>query len=454
MKGWGWIVLAGAVALAGCKTPLGKAEAQSKTAETKAKAAGVALTPGDALASDPPVLAAENAALPMKDVLRKMLKKRHEGQYAAYTQGLNPEYSGPDGVMTEAFQNAFVPGKKVDYAAVEKAVRKVDPILDEVEKAVRRPKWFYSRDWDQGAALLLPEYARFKTLARWMYTRALVAVHDGRDDEAIRTIDALLRLSNHLRAEPLIIAVLIGFSAEKVAESAMVNAARLQPGNKPLLRRLKALAAAPRAKIDWRRIWRFENAMQLLSLEGVTTEEGLKGIGYKPGEGQLRSRTQMFETRAKILDLLTQAEARWQGPSDDLATFAAVTGEFEKKIQDVYFAYHEVFQMLSSDLPLHTVSDYALPQTETHRRLTWLALTMVERGPVQGLWRLPAEASQREWLDPFSGKPFLLRNVAKGFVLYGVGRNRKDDLGNSQENDGTPLDILLDYPLRQKALRL
>ena len=48
--------------------------------------------------------------------------------------------------------------------------------------------------------------------------------------------------------------------------------------------------------------------------------------------------------------------------------------------------------------------------------------------------------------DPFSGKPLLYRRNAKGYVLYSVGLDGRDDGGQPMDQENVFGDMLLDKP--------
>lgn len=45
-------------------------------------------------------------------------------------------------------------------------------------------------------------------------------------------------------------------------------------------------------------------------------------------------------------------------------------------------------------------------------------------------------------VDPFNGKPMIIKKLPQGWLVYSVGLNLKDDGGNFERgDDGQPLDV-------------
>jgi hypothetical protein len=79
---------------------------------------------------------------------------------------------------------------------VQEVVSSYRPMLNLLYRAVQKPRYWYWRDYDQGPALLLPEYPEFKLMIRALvFTAEFDALH-GKVEESVRELETARRLSN------------------------------------------------------------------------------------------------------------------------------------------------------------------------------------------------------------------------------------------------------------------
>ena len=74
-----------------------------------------------------------------------------------------------------------------------------------LEQASKRPECNFNLKYEDGASMLLPQLAKTRSLARLLCTKALIEADAGKTDKAFETILVGLRISNHLKNEPVLI---------------------------------------------------------------------------------------------------------------------------------------------------------------------------------------------------------------------------------------------------------
>ena len=104
-------------------------------------------------------------------------------------------------------------------ADVVLALGKYDSTLKEVREASRLP---YSRfpleyDADNPAAMLLPHLAAMKGCAQVLALRALAELRNGQSNEALADVRLLLRLTDSVRTEPILISHLVRIALVNIA---------------------------------------------------------------------------------------------------------------------------------------------------------------------------------------------------------------------------------------------
>lgn len=152
----------------------------------------------------------------------------------------------------------------------------------------------------------------------------------------------------------------------------------------------------------------------------------------------------MLQAKSQIAKLMVDAEAEIARSDKSAEAIRQVAEKYYMPVQEVVGNYHDVFSKLAGGDNFYTNTIKTVDNNESLRRLTWLAIKM--KG-VSGQLKLPPEALQPAWADPFSGKPFVLKRSGPGFILYGVGVDGKDDGGSGQmTSDDWPLDIVVKIP--------
>ena len=105
-----------------------------------------------------------------------------------------------------------------ERAELEEAVTKVGPHLDGIVTALEtKPGWSIDRDYDLAQNLLFPEYANFKSVAKYLASRAVLRADGGDAEGAVRDLRAARDLRQRFASEPVLIAFLSAVAIDSIA---------------------------------------------------------------------------------------------------------------------------------------------------------------------------------------------------------------------------------------------
>lgn len=426
------------------------AQREWAAAEAEARAVGLPLTVEEALKDYQPGANARNAAEGAKVVLRTIVNPPKAESTNEFLSGFKPEFKKESDGMSKTVADMFKHGTKPDWGRLRRATAVFKTPLEELEQEVQKPDWNFKRPWKQGAAMLLPDGAHLKQLCRMLGIKARVAWYNRDFSTALASIQAMTRLGRHLQTEPILIMILVGVSCETLAYQAALDLPRIRPLAPAQIKALSTLTISDSFNIDWRRIWRTESASSLALMASFLSKQGLYDLGIKESDGYtVFSERKYLVAKSKVVRLLSQAEREWQGKPSDTETARQMAQKYANPIADTLNQYSDVFLMLSdrgaADSPIvNTI--FSLKTHQARRRLTYLALQIAAQP--KGKWTLPPAANNPAWLDPFSGKPMLLKTDAEGFRLYSLGANGTNDGGLDKDANDEPLDIVVSFPNR------
>ena len=427
-----FIFLSACVIVTGCSNPLSKLAAVEK----KAVAQGVPLTIGDALRGIKRPSPEENAAADLKKALVRAMLPKKPG-FFQFQQGYRPEIVKLNQAVADTQKDWFLGSAEPNYGELKKYLPIVRPILKDAMRALEKPGWDFNRPWGQGVATLLPDLARLKSLAKWMRAEATLAAHNGETQYANQILRSMYRFSEHIGTEPNLICLIVAESIDAIASRTALDFARIRPQDSAFLAETRKIVMTPRPAPDLRRIWNFEQALMLDSLEWLTTTEGLKQLGVKPGDVQLKSPRALALAKASLVKILIEAR-KALGENPNPQKLEEVSDKFQPRIEAIYQAYSPIYKQFafSEEGQLYRAPMRSLTIGIARQRVTGMALLIVETQPLKGPWHMPAEASRPEWRDPFTDAPLKMTFTANGFKIYSVGFDGKDDKGSNEKKSG------------------
>lgn len=410
--------------------------------ESIAKQLGWKLLPSQ-IAADMKVDPKQNAALDIKALLRVVLNPDRPNAAEHFQAGFKPEVKRHFVVLSALFANSNQV-KRASIEALRSEVKAMSPFLDQFAAATAKPKWDFNRKLGKAYAVLYPDLAAYKNLCKMLAARAYVRAIDG-DKRAVDDVRALRRFSKLLFSEPTLLSVLVGCGVDSITAKGVQLIAQACPQNKQLIGSLAKLYQEPMPSIDYRKIWCLEVASDLVNIDFVATDVGMKVLG-----GGLPVDQRMLKpTRLELLRIGNDALKAWKGSYNDIDVALAVLGKPSVAQDHLLRSYHSLLG--SSDPSLGRIGSAlkSIKRTGAKLQLTYLMLRMVELGSYKGHPMLPSEATEKRWFDPYSKKPMMVMSVVNGFKVYSVGENGVDDLGQEDPSGANNFDIAVTYKSRQ-----
>jgi hypothetical protein len=335
-------------------------------------------------------------------------------------------------------------------------------------------------------AALVPGAQRCRSLARTLCMRAMLHLGEGRPEEAWQDLLACHRLARHVGHGATLIDGLVGFAIDLTASGADVtfvaHAKRTPQQLRECLRDLQRLPPLPSMgqKID-----RFERLICLDMLLRVERSGGLRALAGLFGDpappdpdsrlrrmlenltwdATLRTMNHWFDgladatlvrERGQRVKQLVQVEQELKalkkrlGDMKDLRKFllkSKLSGEEQGKLVGEAFVVHL--------LPAATWALQAGDRDEQVRSNVRVAFALAryqrERGRYpQKLDELAPAYLARVPGDLFSGRPLIYRPSEKGYLLYSVGMNGRDDGGHDADSDSQSDDLTVRMPPPRK----
>lgn len=423
-----------------------------ETVKKDARSAGVPLTISESLKDFPKVTQKDNAAVAFKKAMTPTLEPLAPGKLL-FQQGYTPAVERAHQNISSSQSKWFIAGTRPNWTALREDLKTLRPILKAVARALETPKWDFHRDWAQGLALLYPDLAMSKNLAKWYRAEALLAAYEHRDQDALQAVQTPYRLAAHLRTEPSLICRLVAIAIDVINDRTAQDVARLRPGKSALLSRLEKLVSASSRSGEWQSIWDFEYACIIEALNPASPAN----LTEFAGDAQKvtpPTPEQISKGRTETVKLLIEAKRAMKAKPTDVKAMLAVV-PFDSKIQQMLGRTIPILKEPMGDTGLESIYAQAANaelSSIARQRLTRLFLRMVGSGG-KGGWHLPAEASRPEFADPFTGKPMKLKSEGSGFRLYSIGPNGMDDHGSQARRGGGPFaDIVVTYPFFESSV--
>ncbi len=360
-------------------------------------------------------------------------------------------------VYLSLFQVSFAPTQKqgpsrrgllkfeVDFKDVSSALAarpvmespEAQQALRELKRASALPYCVFPIRWEDGFAMTFPHLAQFRQAARLMAVQAVLKAHAGQLPEAIEWLRAAYRMADHVAAEPSLIAQLVSIAMRAITDKAAqivlapvdVPVTLAQPFYLQLAQTNKhiepAFEAAFRMELAqgiafFTLLQKNPRQLKMLYPEGIISPSALTRLLFSP----------LGNPVLKLEEI-------------NYLRYMRFVNDF---IHRSYYEYIKTWglwpfpQHLESGMgtaitrqlvPVYTRVNMKRDYTIAQIRMLQTVLALKAYKAAQG--RYPQTLADLSWKppteDPFCGKPFVYRQEGKGFLLYSVGPNLRDDGG-------------------------
>lgn len=377
-----------------------------------------------------------------------------------------PAHPAAGGDATPAIRAALkaLPSAAVG-AELTKAARNPDATADPVLGKYAKPLGLvaavsgrsgvdFRRDWDLGPNVRFPENVGLKSLARAASVRAVREAQRGNDAAAVRDLALGQRIALWAGEDPTLIPMLVRLASEQIVLDEAYRCLAAAKGDSARIARYAAwLRQAPPAL-------EFGRAMRGEAWLGVATGRNLDRFGganaVAAGKGlsshTLRLRREGLPEGEKQRAMMTRILQVWTeayGETNGFRMPVAEIGPRLKAIEERWDHKKGVSGVLVAILfPITGGASKAITSLHAKRAVTIGFAEALDAQARTGHW--PAAVSP---LDPFTGKPLKVRVDAKGFRVYSVGRDGKDDGGLSRREAPKGKDATFDEVAAYPPLR-
>jgi hypothetical protein len=383
------------------------------------------------------------------------------------------------------------PWKAADYPSVAAWLKLNEKHLATVLEATGRPHYFNpivtrrDKDGERGQLIgaLLPSVQKCRELASILTARAMLRVGEGKTDEAWADVLACHRLARLVSRGGTLIEGLVGVAINQIAHNtglAWLEAAK--PTADQARARLKDLQTLPPFKAAAELIDTGERCMGMDALQGMRrggaglvdgfeanqpTPEERKALEMIDWAEMEKSCNEHYDrmvaalrladraAREKAFDKLDAeyAAARKLTNDDGPFNFAALAKLFGGPKADPKEISRKIAETLMGLLaPAVRKVNGAFERAEQVGRNQELAFALAAYRADQGKYPARLADLAPRYLpaipgDLFAGKPLAYRVEGKGYLLYSVGQDGKDDGGRSFDDDPRGDDLRVKMPL-------
>lgn len=342
-------------------------------------------------------------------------------------------------------------GEPEDWVAVRKAVDTWSAVMPDVETAASKPRCHFTRDWSLGAMLPFPEFGDLRRFADVLCVRALLEARGGDAEAAFQSLTSAARVSRHAGEEPVLIGMLVSTGIEARVISTInrtldiLGAGRVEEARACLafIRENPSMARSLRGEIAFQFNF-FREVDQIESMSPMDTNEtpwfSRTWLARPPlVNASLVERAYQARTLKRWNDAF---EANGKDPSDPrrLSQALDVIG------LEVEMSRHPSDVLAKIVFPVFSHAGNAMLKLEAQKRMLSASFDLREQHAREGAY---PETAKNLPLDPFDGKPLRYKREGKGFVLYSVGYDLKDNGGREKANmaaEEYEVDVLFKVP--------
>jgi hypothetical protein len=324
-------------------------------------------------------------------------------------------------------------------------------------KASALPECDFDRPFERGPEVEFPEMPAIRECARLRASQAILESDAGNPGRAFECLADCGRWARHAASDPVVIAMLVQMAVEAIADASFTQIVLERISDPATVRAARAgleaygplpdLAYGCRGEVVIGRacvgIVRKER-----SLEAVVGETPAPNVAHRFRDPRMW-KLMCDAWEARIVAFWRRAFAAFRARPGDYRAQGAALRQLDDETQRMDRKVSYIMLAILSPVFAHVADKIA--QTDARRSLREGLVRIAEYRMRAG--RFPAslaEAGGQTLFDPFSGKPLIYRRTDKGFVLYSVGEDRKDDGGKAMRPaPGKPVpDLVIEYPRR------
>lgn len=385
--------------------------------------------------------------------LRRAPVPREQNAAPVYAQIHAAFARASDGDAADATLSALLRPERTgkDRGAAAALLRRWDAHIRLANHAAGLPYCDFGVRWEDAPDLDLPYFPTLRRLARMRVAQAVLASDAKRPREAFRAVTLTARIARHAGQEPIFIALLVQMAIDAIADRWFVEVLLAHQQDKDAVTAARATLPAFLTAPDLRHVLRGE----LLFARGSFARARKAPLVFTEMiAGTRLAGTQTdARTRAVLIDAWEARHlAAWRRILRELAAARGDLSAAEKTLraagaQAVREAGKPGGELLARHLPVYeNAAPFAMGSVARRVLRQTLVGMMEHRFRTGDLPMSVADMTPAAPLDPFIGKLLQYRRTGRrGFTLYSVGANRKDDDGDTRTGDTGPLDFVITY---------
>lgn len=313
-------------------------------------------------------------------------------------------------------------------ASAETFLKQNQAVLEIAEKASRLPRCWFDRDWSEGFAVLMPEFADMKFGAKLLALRGSICADRGDAKGALENVKQMLAVAGHAGEEGHVISRLVReaimtMAVQHLAYWSLVH--RDQPAYANAIRQGIDGLAKPNLKEEHR-----DELYAILSLVDLSvTPEGRKKLGIREedvGAGEKIFPVFLSRPKAK-LKIVKAIRAYWAALDRPSSEQAPLFQSARTELGSGLLAFPTAFTCYESLAGGDDATALRLP-TWVSRRLQYTALQRALSSRV-----VPRSIKTSDLPSPFDGKPLEYSFNGKQIVITAS--------GGSGDNGPAPLKV-------------
>lgn len=310
--------------------------------------------------------------------------------------------------------------------------------LELVDRAAALPRCWFDRNWADGMAVLMPEFATMKSAAKLIALRGSIAAQRGDSKSALKDAARIFQLARQAREEHTAIAHLVSEAIEAIGmrelatwsfvfghpSTLVAQGASLHQTAEWFLAQKEYAAALTKAveampPPDLRQEHSDDLFGMLSLIDLSSTPEGRKKLGLREediGAGQKVIPMLLSQSKARI-QIVRGERAYWAALAAPEKDQASLMEDANLEIQKGLFAFPvawQVYNALSGGDPL------------AERRQTWETRRRQYTALARALTTvtIPKAIKTADLLSPYDGKPLTYKFDGKQIVISVSGYNR------------------------------
>lgn len=395
-----------------------------------------------------PVPDAENAAIIYEKVFKRLGSANGKKQLNVLDcvpakDGASNVWTGTGDASTSGFSKEVMDSPTF-WSDAKKAGAYFSDVLPMVEQAVARPKCKFDTRWQDGFGALFPQYGRLRQLDRLLCAQAILLARDGKTDEAYQTLELAFKVAKTTCNDPILIAVLVKCALNRMANEALLDVMKYGAPNARQAEALNSMLDTTDYGPDFASAMKGERAAGLWAYDYVRATGTTDAVNATTGSGSASPsrwvgkllrfgwRPILYADGVVYLDYMNkQVEA---------ASLPYRSGK-QKQIDQSFGRLPRYAILARIILPVFTRARLSVDAARAETALAQVVLAAQQYKAQTGAYpasleELSAKMGRNLPEDPFSGKDLVYKRDGKGFQVYSISGNLRDDGGVPRKEHG------------------